>query len=128
VLTEVVYFLREDGLPIDSVFQLIERGALRVDFQMPDHWPRVRPLMSRYPQTGAATLKVAGNPIIRDVPDGGKCPSNYTCALLISILSVMRLKVQEKAAERRAATLGSCLALLRRPYVLAIAAAILPLS
>jgi predicted nucleic acid-binding protein len=46
VLTEVVYFLGEDGMPVDPLFQLLERDALRMDFDMSTHWPvpRVRAL------------------------------------------------------------------------------------
>ncbi len=50
VLTEVAYFLREDGAPVDALFQLLQRDALRLDFDMSAHWPRVRTLMSRYKQ------------------------------------------------------------------------------
>ena len=50
VLTEVVYFLREDEVDADPLFQLLERGALRLDFDMSTHWPRVRTLMARYEQ------------------------------------------------------------------------------
>jgi uncharacterized protein len=32
VLTEASYFIREDGGDVDLVFQLLERGALRLDF------------------------------------------------------------------------------------------------
>jgi predicted nucleic acid-binding protein len=48
VLTEVVYFLREDGMPVDPLFQLLERDALRLVFDLSTHWPRVRTLMTRY--------------------------------------------------------------------------------
>jgi uncharacterized protein len=48
VLTEVVYFLREDDLPVDPLFQLFERQALRLDFDASAHWPRIRTLMTRY--------------------------------------------------------------------------------
>jgi len=48
VLTEVAYFLREDRLEVDPLFQLLERGALRLAFDMSAHWPRVRTLMARY--------------------------------------------------------------------------------
>ena len=48
VLTEVAYFLREDRLEVDPLFQLLERGALRLEFDMSAHWPRVRTLMARY--------------------------------------------------------------------------------
>ncbi len=48
----------------------------------------------------------------------------YTGALLITVLAVSGLHVQEKVPEHKAATLGSCLALLKNPYVLAMVAAI----
>jgi predicted nucleic acid-binding protein len=48
VLTEVVYFLREDGLAVDPLFQLLERQAVRLEFDISAHWPRLRTLMSRY--------------------------------------------------------------------------------
>jgi predicted nucleic acid-binding protein len=50
VLTAVAYFLREDGVEVDPLFQLLECGALRLDFDMSTHWPRVRTLMARYKQ------------------------------------------------------------------------------
>ena len=54
VLTEVVYFLREDEVAVEPLFQLLERGALRVDFELSTHWPRVRTLMARYQQMDLA--------------------------------------------------------------------------
>ena len=48
VLTEAAYFLREDGLSVDALFALLERGALRLDFDLNAHWPRLRILMARY--------------------------------------------------------------------------------
>jgi hypothetical protein len=48
VLTELLYFLREDGLAVDPLFQLLERDAIRLEFDLSEHWPRVRTLMSRY--------------------------------------------------------------------------------
>lgn len=54
VLTEVAYFLREDGVAVDSLFQLLERDALRIDFDLDSHWPRVRTLMARYKQMDLA--------------------------------------------------------------------------
>ena len=50
VLTEVAYFLREDELALDPLFQLLERNVLRLDFGMSTHWPRLRTLMARYKQ------------------------------------------------------------------------------
>ena len=50
VLTEVAYFLREDELELDPLFQLLERDVLRLDFDMSTHWPRLRTLMARYEQ------------------------------------------------------------------------------
>ena len=48
VLTEVVYFLREDGVTVDPLFELLEREAVRLEFDMSTHWSRIRTLMSRY--------------------------------------------------------------------------------
>jgi len=50
VLTEAMYVLREDDMPVDALFEMIERGALQFDFDLSAHWPRVRTLMARYPQ------------------------------------------------------------------------------
>jgi hypothetical protein len=58
VLTEVVYFLREDGLPVDALFQLLERGAVRLEFDLRVHWPRIQTLMSRYRQMDLADASV----------------------------------------------------------------------
>jgi len=44
--------------------------------------------------------------------------------LVVAVLAVAGLRVQEKKSEHRAATLGSCFALLRNPYVLMMVAAI----
>ena len=54
VLTEVAYFLREDGVGVDPLFQLLERGALRIALDLSAHWPRVRTLMTRYLQMDLA--------------------------------------------------------------------------
>ena len=48
VLTEVAYFLREDGLDVAPLFQMLERDALRIEFDMATHWTRIRTLMARY--------------------------------------------------------------------------------
>ena len=58
VLTEVVYFLRQDGTQVDPLFQLLERDALRVDFDMATHWPRVRTLMARYERMDLADAAI----------------------------------------------------------------------
>lgn len=58
VLTEVVYFLREDNLAIDPLFQLLERGALRLDFDVSTHWPRIRTLMARYRRMDLADASI----------------------------------------------------------------------
>ncbi len=58
VLTEVVYFLREDGLSIDPLFQMFEREAIRLAFDLSAHWPRIRILMSRYQQMDLADASV----------------------------------------------------------------------
>jgi predicted nucleic acid-binding protein len=48
VLTETAYFLREDRLGIEPLFEMLERDALRVAFNVSAHWPRMRTLMGRY--------------------------------------------------------------------------------
>jgi predicted nucleic acid-binding protein len=48
VLTEALYFLREDGVKVDPVFEMLERDVLRLDFDLSAHWSRVRTLMARY--------------------------------------------------------------------------------
>lgn len=58
VLTETAYFLREDGLDVDPLFRMLERGALRIDFEMSRHWPRMRTLMKRYVRMDLADASV----------------------------------------------------------------------
>jgi len=58
VLTEVTYFLREDGLTVDPLFQLLERQAIQLGFDIASHWPRVRKLMARYRQMDLADASV----------------------------------------------------------------------
>jgi FHS family L-fucose permease-like MFS transporter len=48
----------------------------------------------------------------------------YAVALLVTVLSVAPLRVEEQKSKQRAATVGSCLALLKNPYVAAMVAAI----
>jgi uncharacterized protein len=58
VLTEAAYFLREDGLDVGPLFELLERDALRIGFALSAHWPRVRTLLSRYEQMDLADASV----------------------------------------------------------------------
>ena len=58
VLTEVAYFLREDGMEIDPLFHMLEREALRLDFDVSAHWRRVRTLMARYRQMDLADAAI----------------------------------------------------------------------
>jgi predicted nucleic acid-binding protein len=58
VLTEVAYFLRADHVDVDPLFHLLERGALRLDFDLATHWPRVRTLMARYDQMDLADASI----------------------------------------------------------------------
>jgi fucose permease len=48
----------------------------------------------------------------------------YTIALLLTIVAVVPLRVRDKGNDNKAATLASCLALLKNPYVLAMVLAI----
>jgi predicted nucleic acid-binding protein len=58
VLTEAAYFLRADRVDVDALFQLLERDALRVDFQLAAHWPRLRTLMARYERMDLADASI----------------------------------------------------------------------
>ena len=58
VMTEAAYFLREDRLDVDPLFQMIARGALRLAFDLESHWPRVRTLMARYSRMDLADAAV----------------------------------------------------------------------
>lgn len=58
VLTEVAYFLREDGLPVDPVFELLARDVLRLAFDLSAHWPRVRTLLARYNRMDLADASI----------------------------------------------------------------------
>ncbi len=58
VLTEAVYFLRDDALDIDPLFRMLERAALFIDFDMSAHWPRVHTLMRRYPSMDLADASI----------------------------------------------------------------------
>ena len=58
VLTEVVYFLREDGVAVDPLFEMFEREAVRLEFDISSHWPRIRTLMSRYRQMDLADASI----------------------------------------------------------------------
>jgi hypothetical protein len=58
VLTEVAYFLREDGIDVDALFELLERGAVQVAFDLEAHWPRLRTLMARYPRMDLADAAI----------------------------------------------------------------------
>ena len=58
VLTEAAYFLREDDLTVDPLFELFERGVLRLAFDLSAHWPRVRTLLARYQQMDLADASI----------------------------------------------------------------------
>lgn len=58
VLTEAAYFLRADEVDVDPLFQLLERNAVRVEFQVAAHWSRLRTLMARYKQMDIADASI----------------------------------------------------------------------
>jgi len=58
VLTEAIYFLREDRVDVDPLFKLIERKALSLDFDLSMYWPRVRALMKRWTQMDLADASI----------------------------------------------------------------------
>ncbi|HEY2388319.1 MAG TPA: PIN domain-containing protein [Candidatus Binatia bacterium] len=58
VLTEAAYFLHEDRIDVDPLFELLARGALQVAFDLRSHWPRLRTLMARYPRMDLADAAI----------------------------------------------------------------------
>ena len=58
VLTEALYFLREDGVRVDALFQMLERGAVHLDFDLSSQWQRVRTLMRRWPRMDLADASI----------------------------------------------------------------------
>src|SRR4051812_42626258 len=58
VMTEALYFLREDKVDVDAVFKLIERDALVLEFDLASHWPRVRALMKRWGRMDLADASI----------------------------------------------------------------------
>jgi predicted nucleic acid-binding protein len=58
VLTEVVYFLRDDKVDVDPLLELIERSAVVVDFDLASNWPRVRALMRRWERMDLADASI----------------------------------------------------------------------
>ena len=58
VLTEIANFLRAADLSVDPLFQLLERGALEVRFDLSAHWPRIRTLMDRYQRMDLADASI----------------------------------------------------------------------
>jgi predicted nucleic acid-binding protein len=58
VFTEAAYFLREDRVDVDPLFQLVEQKALLIDFDLSLHWPRVRALMKRWTQMDLADASI----------------------------------------------------------------------
>lgn len=58
VLTEATYFLRDYGIGAEPVFELLDTGALRLEFEMAVHWRRMRTLMGRYSQMDLADAAI----------------------------------------------------------------------
>jgi predicted nucleic acid-binding protein len=58
VLTETVYFLREERLSVGPLFQMVERRAVEVAFSVSAHWTRLRALMARYDRMDLADASV----------------------------------------------------------------------
>ncbi len=46
------------GERLDPLFQMLERGALRVQFDVSAHWSRIRTLMARYPRMDLADASI----------------------------------------------------------------------
>jgi len=58
VLTEAVYFLREDGGSADPLFKMIEKDAIVIEFDLASHWQRVRTLMKRWERMDLADASI----------------------------------------------------------------------
>ena len=58
VLTEAVYFLREDGADVEPLFKMIEKDAVVLEFDLAAHWPRVRALMKRWERMDLADASI----------------------------------------------------------------------
>lgn len=58
VLTEAIYFLREDGADVDALFKLVERDAVVLEFDLATHWPRARALMKRWERMDLADASI----------------------------------------------------------------------
>ncbi len=48
VLTEVFYRVQKERGNLDLLWDWLQRGAVRVDFTMAEHWPDLQALMHRY--------------------------------------------------------------------------------
>jgi predicted nucleic acid-binding protein len=48
VISETVFLLQSDGLPADSLFEALDRGAVLVQFSAEEHWPDLRRLLRKY--------------------------------------------------------------------------------
>ena len=58
VMTEAVYFLREDQADVDPIFKLVERDVVVLEFDLAAHWPRVRALMKRWERMDLADASI----------------------------------------------------------------------
>ena len=48
VISEVIFLLQSDGAPVEPFLQLLERGLVRVDFNLAQHEPDVMRLLRKY--------------------------------------------------------------------------------
>lgn len=48
VLSETIFLLQSDGVAIDSLLELFERGLVKIDFSVSDHQPEVWDLLRKY--------------------------------------------------------------------------------
>lgn len=50
-MTEAAFLLKREGGDPDRLMAMLERGVLKLDFSLDDHWSDVRELMRRYRDT-----------------------------------------------------------------------------
>src|SRR4030095_3586498 len=48
VITEAAFLLKREGAQTDALFEFMERGAIRIAFQVQDELPDLRALLRRY--------------------------------------------------------------------------------
>lgn len=70
VISEAVFLLHGDGLPVDPLFEAIDRGAVLVQFSAEEHWPDLRRLLNKYADL---PMSFADACLVRMAEVAGRC-------------------------------------------------------